>query len=92
MKSALSLVADSGFRVWLLTCDGTPTNFETLLLLGCSFTSNYDKMVMSFKHPTGPYTVYSILDACHMVKLARKTWVIMENSTLVLGMLSLRSI
>ena len=73
VKSALSLVADSGFRVWSLTCDGTATNFETLRLLGCSFTPNYDKMVVSFKHPTRPYNVYSILDACHMVKLARNT-------------------
>ena len=73
VKSALSLVADFGFRVWSLTCDGTATNFETLRLLGCSFTPNYDKMVVSFKHPTRPYNVHSILDACHMVKLARNT-------------------
>ena len=73
MKSALSLVADSGFRVWSLVCDGTATNFETLQLLGCSFTPNYDKMAVSFKYPIRPYNVYSILHACHMVKLARNS-------------------
>ena len=31
------------------------------------------KSALSFKHPTRPYNVYSILDACHMVKLARNT-------------------
>ena len=71
VKSALSLVADYGFRVWSLTCDGTATNFETLRLLGCSFTPSYEKMIVSFKHPSRSYNVYGILDACHMVKLAR---------------------
>eukprot|EP00795_Rhopilema_esculentum_P001042 gene1042-15371_t len=33
VKSALSLVADYGFRVWSLTCDGTSANLETLRLL-----------------------------------------------------------
>ena len=30
VKFALSLVADYGFRVWSLTCDGTTNNFGTL--------------------------------------------------------------
>ena len=30
-------------------------------------------MVMPIKHPTRPYNVHSILDACHIVKLARNT-------------------
>ena len=74
VKSTSSLVADFGFRVWSLTCTGTATNFETLRLLGCSFTPNYDKMVVNFKHPTRPCNVYSILDAYHIVKLARNTF------------------
>ena len=73
VKSALTFVDDFCFRVWSLTCDGTVTNFETLWLLGCSFTPNYDKMVVSFKHLTRPYNVYSILDACHYGKLSRNT-------------------
>ena len=73
VKSELTFVDDFCFRFWLLTCDGTVTNFETLWLLGCSFTPNYDKMVVSFKHLTRPYNVYSILDACHYGKLSRNT-------------------
>ena len=71
IKTGLSLAADHGFRVWSITCDGTSTNLSTLENLGCRFTDKYDTMIVKFKHPTRDYFVYSTLDACHMLKLAR---------------------
>ena len=58
-----------------MTCDGTATNISTLEYLGCTFTRNYDKMDVSFKHPTRDYPVYTTLDACHMQKLAQNALV-----------------
>ena len=71
VRSALSIVADYGFHVWSVTCDGTFANLETFRMLGCEFMPDYDKIKVSFPHPTRDYDVYAILDACHMVKLAR---------------------
>ena len=73
IRSALSLLADHGFQVWSVTCDGTSSNLDTFRLLGCKFVPNYDNIKVSFPHPTRNRQVYAILDPCHMVKLARNT-------------------
>ena len=71
IKTCLSLAADYGLRVWSVTCDGTSTNINTLKRLGCEFTDSIDTTIVKFKHPTRDYYLYSTLDACHMLKLAR---------------------
>ena len=35
------------------------------------FFHDYDKILTSFKYPTKDCQVHAILDACHMLKLAR---------------------
>ena len=65
--SALSLLANHGFQVWSVTWDGTASNFDGFRLLGCKFAPDYDKIKVSFPHPTRDHQVYAILDPCHMV-------------------------
>ena len=52
--------------------DGTSKNIITAEKLGCKISSNFDG---SFAHPCreGKY-VFTILDACHMIKLARNAF------------------
>ena len=71
IKSCLSLAADHGLRVWSVTCDGTSTNISSLKMLGCVFTDNFHTTNVKFKHLSRDYYVYAMLDACHMLKLAR---------------------
>ena len=71
IKTCLMLCADNQLRVWSVTCDGTSANISTLRILGCNFTNDFQSMNVKFKHPTRDYFVYSTLDACHMLKLAR---------------------
>ena len=67
VRLALEKAADAGLRVWSITADGTSVNLSTFEQLGCK----YDSMITKFKHPSRDYYVYVILDACHMLKLAR---------------------
>lgn len=70
--TALSLTSNSKLKVRSITCDGASVNISALNKLGCSiYENNYESIVNSFKHPTRDYNVYVILDACHMLKLAR---------------------
>ena len=71
VRLALEKAADAGLRVWSITADGTCVNISTFAQLGCIFSTTYDSMVTTFKHPSQNYNVYIILDPCHMLKLAR---------------------
>ena len=73
VRLALEKATDAGLRVWSITADGTSVNLSTFEQLGCIFgtTCKYDSMITKFKHPSRDYYVYVILDACHMLKLAR---------------------
>lgn len=72
IRTCLCMAADHGLRVWSVTFDGAPTNLRTLELLGCNFShTDFNKMKVSFKHPSRDYQVYATPDACHMLKLAR---------------------
>lgn len=71
VRLALEKAADAGLRVWSITADGTSVNLCTFEQLGCIFGTKYDSMITKFKHPSRDYYVYVILDACHMLKLAR---------------------
>ncbi len=55
-----------------VTCDGLSSNFAMFRLLGASFElSNFKS---TFPHPSDPnLSVVVILDACHLIKLARNT-------------------
>ncbi|KZC08093.1 THAP domain-containing protein 9 [Dufourea novaeangliae] len=75
MVNALNLLADSGVKVWSVTCDGTATNISTLQLLGCNLIAeNFVNMKTFFNHPSRSYKIYAILDAAHMLKLSRNTF------------------
>ena len=42
-------------------------------ILGCSFGTTYDSTIVTFPHPSTGDDVFAILDACHMLKLARNS-------------------
>lgn len=72
IKVALTLTSKVNIKVRSITCDGESTNCSALRELGCNiFTDTYDNIINFFQHPTNKYKVRVILDACHMLKLAR---------------------
>lgn len=69
LKVALIKLHEVGVTIRSLTCDGTVTNFSSLKKLGCDF--DFASLKTNFKHPACDVNVHVILDACHMLKLAR---------------------
>ena len=70
LKSVISRLWESGSLVTTITFDGLPANLKTMTLLG----SNMDPKCSnnSFPHPEcADHMIYPVLDACHMMKLAR---------------------
>ncbi len=70
VQLALDLAHEHGLKVHSVTCDCTNVNPKTLSLLGCQWLgdellSNLDP---SFTHGN---EVHMVLDACHLLKLAR---------------------
>lgn len=75
VKTALTLSKESGLKVWSVTCDGTCVNVSMFEQLGCKiFGNSYENIQSKFKHPSADYYVHAILDACHMLKLARNAF------------------
>lgn len=68
IKTAAKLCHEKGVRVHGITFDGCPTNLSTMKYLVDSLNT-----VGQFQHPCGGPDIYVILDACHMMKLARNT-------------------
>ena len=73
VRTALAILASSGFRTWSIVWDGTFVNQEAARCLGCKFGVTYESIVTSFAHPTHDYSVHVIFDICHMLKLLRNT-------------------
>ena len=68
IKEAINLLTEAGLDVHGVTFDGCAKNLATAKVLEC----NLSKLDGSFKHPSRPNkTLYIILDACHMLRLAR---------------------
>ena len=72
INAALTKASAVGLKVWCVTSDRTTTNIATFKALGCQFGNTYDSIQSKFKHPVTGEDVFIILDACHMLKLARK--------------------
>ena len=68
---ALVLSAEHGLTVHSVTMDGTATNIDAMRQLGCKIGNTSDSIDGKFSHPSTNLPVYFILDACHMLKLAR---------------------
>ena len=71
INTALTKASAAGLKVWCVTSDGTTTNISTFKALGCHFGHTYDSISTAFKHPVTGEDVFVVLDACHMLKLAR---------------------
>ena len=69
IKTAITLASEKNLRICSVTCDGCAANISTLTMLG----SNLDPENCSpcFTHDSVQCPIYSTLDICHMLKLAR---------------------
>jgi hypothetical protein len=66
IKMAVRSLCERLIRVHSLTFDGCAANLATLKKLASSIDT-----LEKFSHPCGGADIYVILDACHMIKLAR---------------------
>ena len=55
VKTALTMAAEAGLRIWAITADGTKVNIGMFKELGCEFGTSYDSFVTKFKHPSEEY-------------------------------------
>ena len=51
--------------------------------LGCHFDQIYNSISTAFKHPVTGENVFVVLDACHMLKLARNALASLGTMSLV---------
>ena len=65
-------MGDTGAKVHLIIFDGTYSHGKTCSNLGASFDIN-DELSFSFENPYNNELIYILYDACHMIKLVRKT-------------------
>ena len=69
---ALEALHDRSIKVVSVTMDGHATNLGMCNLLGTNLKGNpKDPLKTSFTHPSSGDEVFVIMDACHMLKLAR---------------------
>lgn len=74
IETALILTAEVQLNMRAIICDGESVNCSALNLLGCNiFSSSFADLQNSFPHPVLNYKVKVMLDACHMLKLARNS-------------------
>lgn len=72
IKTALILTAEAGLRIRAVTCDGDSSNCSALKILDANiFDKNYKNLRNFFPHVTMNHNVHVLLDAYHMLKLAR---------------------
>ena len=72
LRTVISKLFECGCVAVLVTMDGLPANIKTFQQLGCNF--NPDNLITTFPHPSSTdLSIVAILDACHMMKLARNT-------------------
>ncbi|RVE40921.1 hypothetical protein evm_014429 [Chilo suppressalis] len=71
LHTAIILLHEIDITVRSLTCDGAASNIKAYECLGCSLEE--DNWKPYFLHPNSVTNVYCILDAAHILKLARNT-------------------
>ena len=69
IRESINFLTESIFNVHAVIFDGTAKNMTTAERLGCKINTHFDG---SFRHPCrDDEKIHVILDACHMIKLAR---------------------
>ena len=70
IKDSIILIAEAGFHVQALTCDGSYVNQAAMASIGCKFS--VDGMNFEFPNPHTPAESISFfMDSCHMLKNVR---------------------
>lgn len=81
---ALKELHARGLRVMCMTMDGHASNISMCNQLGCDLKGNpREPLKTSFAHPVTGERVFVMMDACHMLKLARN--MLQVNAADVLG-------
>ncbi len=69
---ALEELHERGIRVLCITMDGHASNISMCTQLGCQLKANpHEPLKTFFSHPVTGENVFVMMDACHMLKLAR---------------------
>lgn len=76
---------DIGITIHSSTSDGAHSNISAFKELGCCFDVNSAAISPRFKHAPSNRYMYVILDACHMLKLARNTFADKNNISASFG-------
>ncbi len=72
LSHALEELHSRGIRVVCVTMDGHASNVSMCNQLGCELKGDPRKLLQtSFSHPVTGEKVFVMMDACHMLKLAR---------------------
>ncbi|KAM3615416.1 uncharacterized protein V6R79_002044 [Siganus canaliculatus] len=78
---ALKELHAHGLRVMCMTMDGHASNISMCNLLGCNLRGNpREPLKTSFAHPATGERVFVMMDACHMLKLARNMLQVLQVS------------
>lgn len=81
---ALEVLHARGLRVVCMTMDGHPSNISMCNQLGCELKGNpHEPLKTFFPHPATGERVFVMMDACHMLKLARN--MLQVNANCILG-------
>ena len=72
-SKALNLASCHGLNIYSISCDGYPSNIDSMPYFGCKFGTKVHDIKSSFLHDTYDYPLLFIPNSCHMLKLARNS-------------------
>jgi len=74
-NTALIITSNIKLKIRCITCDAESINVSAFKILGCNLIpSNHKDIINLFIHPNDNYKICVILNACHMLKLARNAF------------------
>lgn len=71
IETCITKLSNIGINILNVTFDGAQSNIRSIRLLGCEFFDDINNIQPSFK--LNGKEIFTILDPCHMIKLARNT-------------------
>lgn len=71
IETCITKLSNIGINILNVTFDGAQSNIRSIRLLGCEFLDDINNIQPSFK--LNGKEIFTILDPCHMIKLARNT-------------------
>lgn len=76
-NECLFALHEHGIDIISITCDGAATNISMIEGLGAKIRGK--EMITHFLHPVTKKPIFVLLDACHMIKLVRNTFALINR-------------